>query len=236
MSSPLTNRFARGSLPHMLAACVSLAPLDIAASRALDDAPPPLLQELSTPPRQDPARLLKIGSQFYPADSLRLREQGRCVVKLQVDEHGDIHDPLVIKSSGFPRLDAACLAAVEGGHLLPATNNGVPVAKEITIPIDWHLNQPATLADCMKPPNPLPVDPAANSSTTAKSGKVIVQVFVSPTGTIDGAIVVQSSGFTKLDDAGLKAVLHQKLTPATKDGQPVPACVAIPIVFKLNDK
>jgi hypothetical protein len=52
----------------------------------------------------------------------------------------------------------------------------VPVAKEITIPIDWHLSQPATLADCMKAPNPLPVDPAAAASKTTTSGKVIVQI------------------------------------------------------------
>jgi TonB family protein len=208
----------------------------IAASPAIANVPPPLLQEVGTPPRPDPARPLKIGSEFYPAASRRLGEQGRCVVKLQVDENGDIHDPQVIESSGFPRLDAACLAAMESGHLLPATRNGVPVAKEITIPIDWHLNQPATLADCMTPPNPLPVDPAAAASKTATSGKVILQIFVSPTGTVDGAIVWQSSGFPKLDEAGLKAVLHQKLTPATQDGQPVPACVKLPIVFKLDNK
>jgi TonB family protein len=234
--TPPTRMSFRWPLPHMLAACVSLAPLGIAASRALADPAPPLLQDLGTPPRQDPAKLLKIGSQYYPPDSLRLGEQGRCVVKLQVDEHGDIHDPQVIESSGFPRLDAACLAAVEGGHLLPATHNGVPVAKEITIPIDWRLNQPASLADCMKAPNPLPVDPAAPSSKTTSSGKVILQIFVSPTGTVDGAIVWQSSGFPKLDEAGLKAVLHQKLTPATQDGQPVPACVKMPIVFKLDNE
>jgi len=158
------------------------------------------------------------------------------VVKLQVDEHGDIHDLQLIESSGFPRLDAACLAAMESGHLIPATHNGLPAAKEITIPIDWHLSQPANLADCMKAPNPLPVDPAATSSKTTTSGKVILQIFVSPTGTVDGAIVWQSSGFPKLDDAGLKAVLHQKMLPATQGGQPVSACVKLPIVFKLDNK
>jgi TonB family protein len=210
--------------------------LEIAPSPAFANVPPPLLQEANTPPRPDAARPLKIGSQFYPADSLRLREQGRCVVKLLVDENGDIHDPQVIESSGFPRLDTACLAAMEGGHLIPATHNGVPVAKEITIPIDWHVSQPATLADCMRPPNPLPVDPAATSSKTTTSGKVIVQIFVSEIGMVDGAIVVQSSGYPKLDEAGLKAVLHQKLTPATQGGQPAPSCVTVPIVFKLKNK
>jgi TonB family protein len=91
-------------------------------------------------------------------------------------------------------------------------------------------------ADCMKAPNPLPVDPAATSSKTTSSGKVILQIFVSPTGTVDGAIVWQSSGFPKLDEAELKAVLHQKLTPATQGGQPVPTCVKMPIVFKLDNK
>lgn len=66
----------------------------------------------------------------------------------------------------------------------------------------------------------MPVDPAATSSKTSTSGKVIVQIFVSKIGMVEGAIVVQSSGYPKPDEAGLKAVLHQKLTPTTQGGQP----------------
>ncbi len=42
-------------------------------------------------------------------------------------------------SSGFPRLDEACLKGVHGQRMLPATEEGKPVEKTVSIPIVWKL-------------------------------------------------------------------------------------------------
>ncbi len=44
-------------------------------------------------------------------------------------------------SSGFPRLDEACLKAVHGAQMLPATEEGKPIEKTVTIPIVWKLSK-----------------------------------------------------------------------------------------------
>jgi len=199
----------------------------------------PQVGPAETPAQIDPQRPLKIGQEFYPSESINSREEGRCSVNVRVDTSGNIHDPSIVKSSGFARLDAACIAAVKSGHLIPATRNGVPVESTANLPIEWKLPRPATLADCMSMPAQDPSPRATESDSTAKSksptsGRVLLRLFVAETGAIDGVKVAQSSGYPRLDEAGVKAVTGQKLIPATSDGHPIATCVTMPIVFKLK--
>jgi protein TonB len=76
---------------------------------------------------------------FYPAESKRMGEQGRCVVQMTVGKDGVVTQQSIVTSSGFPRLDRACLASVSGQHLIPATENGEPVVDVVSMPIDWKL-------------------------------------------------------------------------------------------------
>jgi hypothetical protein len=62
-------------------------------------APPAPQIFVDTPVRPDPDRPLKIGQEFYPAESVKLREEGTCVVRVTVDKSGDIHDPQIITST-----------------------------------------------------------------------------------------------------------------------------------------
>jgi hypothetical protein len=66
---------------------------------------------LYRPPRIDPAIPLKIGPRYYPPESLHAHEQGRCIVNV----------------------------TVAGGHLIPATEDGVPIEKQIPLPMVWAL-------------------------------------------------------------------------------------------------
>jgi TonB family protein len=45
-------------------------------------------------------------------------------------------------SSGFPLLDDACLRAVRGQHMLPATQDGKPIESTVSLPIVWRLSGP----------------------------------------------------------------------------------------------
>jgi TonB family protein len=195
---------------------------------------------IDMPARIDPARPLKIGSEFYPVESVKLREEGKCVVRMSVDKFGDIHDPKILTSSGFERLDAACVAATSSGHLLPAMKNGTAIDSTTDMPIIWALPKSSTLADCMAIPASLPLaNPQADSAAKTKvpkkiSAKVVLRLFVSETGAIEGAKVDRSSGYTRLDDAALKAVSGQKMKPAMAGSQAIAACVTMPIVWNLE--
>lgn len=88
--------------------------------------------------RPDPAHPVQLGEN-YPTESKRLHEEGVCKVRLTVAADGTVHDVSLTKSAGYPRLDQACLEAFVHGGLLPATEDGRPIATTLEIPITWKL-------------------------------------------------------------------------------------------------
>jgi protein TonB len=93
----------------------------------------------STSPKMDPKHMLHIGEDYYPDASKRANEEGRCTVLMTVSVDGKITNESIQTSSGFPRLDEACLKGVHGQRMLPATEDGKPVEKTVSIPIVWKL-------------------------------------------------------------------------------------------------
>jgi protein TonB len=87
----------------------------------------------------DPKHPLRIGSDYYPDGSIRAGEQGKCLVQITVSVAGLVTQASIQSSTGFRRLDDACLNAVRGARMLPATEDGRPVEKTATIPIAWTL-------------------------------------------------------------------------------------------------
>jgi protein TonB len=94
-----------------------------------------------TPVGPDPKHPLHIGEDFYPDASKRANEEGRCIVTMTVAADGRITNESIQTSSGFPRLDEACLKGVHGQHMKPATEAGKPVEKTVSIPIVWKLTK-----------------------------------------------------------------------------------------------
>jgi protein TonB len=92
-----------------------------------------------TPIKMDPKHPLKIGEEYYPDASKRANEEGRCIVQMTVSADGHITNESIQTSSGFPRLDEACLKGVHGQRMLPATEEGKPVEKTVALPIVWKL-------------------------------------------------------------------------------------------------
>jgi protein TonB len=106
--------------------------------------PPPVAAPApkpGTPPRMDPKHPLKIGEEWYPDASKRANEEGRCIVQMTVAADGRVAAETLQQSSGFPRLDEACLKAVHGQRMLPATEEGKPIEKTVSIPIVWKLTK-----------------------------------------------------------------------------------------------
>lgn len=73
---------------------------------------------LACPERTPPA---------YPAHAKRLGEQGRVIVRAELDEQGSVAMARVAQSSGSPRLDEAGVAAVRQWRCQPAMRDGQAV-------------------------------------------------------------------------------------------------------------
>ena len=94
---------------------------------------------VTTKVRPDPTHPVHLGEN-YPAESRLLHEEGVCKVKLTVTADSIVRDVTLTKSTGYPRLDQACLEAFVHGGLLPATQDGKPVTTTLEIPITWKLD------------------------------------------------------------------------------------------------
>jgi len=127
---------------------IAAAPVETTAitqTTQVAQAPAPVVQAAPPPPkastsiRMDPKHPLRIGEEYYPDASKRANEEGRCIVQVTVSATGKITGETIQTSSGFPRLDEACLKGVHGQQVIPATEEGKPVEKTVSIPIVWKL-------------------------------------------------------------------------------------------------
>jgi protein TonB len=110
-------------------------PVEATAPAAVVDPPKPaILPELAVtcPERMPPA---------YPVMARRLGEQGRAILRVELDESGAVVRAAVDKSSGFARLDDAALAAVRQWRCRPAQRNGIPVRAVALQPFNFVLQQ-----------------------------------------------------------------------------------------------
>ncbi|MDC8446532.1 MAG: energy transducer TonB [Nitrosomonas sp.] len=75
----------------------------------------------------------------YPAISRRMGEEGKLVLRVELDEDGRIDDARVIDSSGYDRLDKAALEAVRSWRCRPSIRDGQPVRAVALQPFNFVL-------------------------------------------------------------------------------------------------
>ncbi len=75
----------------------------------------------------------------YPRLSMRMNEQGKVVLRVDLGEDGSIVSAQVKSSSGFARLDAAALNAVKNWHCKPVVRNGMVVRAVALQPFNFTL-------------------------------------------------------------------------------------------------
>ncbi|MBU6468588.1 MAG: energy transducer TonB [Betaproteobacteria bacterium] len=68
----------------------------------------------------------------------------------------------------------------------------------------------------------------------AEEGKVLLSFLINAEGQVENSKVLQSSGFSMLDEAALKALSQCRFTPATQDGKAIAIRVTIPYIWRLN--
>ena|SRR6266853_6258029 len=198
--------------------------------------------EIRTPPRLDPEHRFTIHYEFYPPESVRAHEQGKCLVAVFLDRLGLVRAAQLRQSTGFPRLDAACLISVQGQRMLPATLNGKPVGAWTTIPIVWgsvgRTYVPLVEDSVPMPPKDyeLQVGPAfypAEARARKEGGVCLVYASVSPDGEVTESRVLKSTGSTSLDKACTDALTLAEFIPAKKDGAAVRAGALLALFWAL---
>jgi protein TonB len=103
-------------------------------------APPPPAPE----PKVIPAtavRYVNPPAPVYPAQSQRLRETGRVLLRVEIGIDGRARQVLVARSSGFARLDDAAASAVRAARFAPYTENGNALVVWTQVPIEFELER-----------------------------------------------------------------------------------------------
>ncbi|SET33433.1 outer membrane transport energization protein TonB [Nitrosomonas marina] len=81
----------------------------------------------------------KLTAPTYPAISRRMGEEGKLVLRVELDESGHIDEAQVVDSSGYTRLDNAALEAVRNWQCRPSMRNGQPVRAIALQPFNFVL-------------------------------------------------------------------------------------------------
>jgi protein TonB len=113
---------------------VGARPANVPVVTSAADAPESVIRSselsVSCPERTPPV---------YPKQSLRLGEQGKTVLLVELDELGRVSSVAVNTKSGFPRLDEAAINAVNTWRCTPAKRNGVAVRSVAMQPFNFTL-------------------------------------------------------------------------------------------------
>lgn len=86
------------------------------------------------------SRIAMLVDACYPAASRRMGEEGRVVVRAEVDVTGRASAWDVAESSGFARLDAAVACVIRRLRFNPGRRGGAAVSASVLLPIVFRLN------------------------------------------------------------------------------------------------
>lgn len=105
---------------------------------------PPMESTVPPPPKTLPSsavRFLVKPQPVYSAASLELGESGTVTMLILVDEQGRAKEVQVTKSSGYPRLDRAAVAAERAARFQPYLEAGVPRSVWVPHSITFNLEE-----------------------------------------------------------------------------------------------
>jgi protein TonB len=85
-------------------------------------------------------RLAALVDACYPAASRRLGEEGRVVIRVDVNATGRASAWNVAEGSGFARIDAAVACVIRRLEFNPGRRDGAPVAASVMLPIVFRLH------------------------------------------------------------------------------------------------
>jgi TonB family protein len=93
----------------------------------------PRMEDMVTPPKA-----IHVQEAEFSEEARRKKIEGTVIVSFTVSEQGLPTNLRIVKSIGYG-LDEKALQAVSRYRFQPATKDGVPVAKEISVEVTFHL-------------------------------------------------------------------------------------------------
>ncbi|TSE34470.1 energy transducer TonB [Tepidimonas charontis] len=130
--------------------------------------------------------------------------------------------PAAPHPTGRPTSEAEAFSPAGAAATAPAVSPTPPPAR-IELPS-------ASAAYLNNPPPPYP----ALSRRLGEEGRVVLRVRIEADGTASAAEIRTSSGYERLDQAALAAVLRWRYVPGTRNGKPEAMWFLVPIHFKLE--
>jgi TonB family protein len=170
-----------------------------------------------------------------------------CVVSVWYNAKGSILAAQLLRATGFPPVDQACLGTVIGQPLKVPELLDPDEGGWTSFPIHWRFAGPT---DDSKPPR---MDADTSIPALLASGPVHVtapyypdaalisrahgicrlHVTVSADGIVDSIEVTQSTGSAALDQASVDAIYAAPFAPAQQDGKPAIGSTDIVLVWRL---
>ncbi len=190
-----------------------------------------------------PARILKRVEPSYTDEAERNKYEGTVLLDLVVDANGDPTNITVVRSLGMG-LDASAVEAAKQWKFAPATRNGIPVAMDVNMQVNFHLSLMSTdittIADDKNKNivQPVLIQKVEPVIFPAFNGKTLLRpVRVHLTITKDGSVkhVKVTNALDQLVTQSVEeAVRKWRYKPATKDGIPVETQIDFLMVTKLD--
>ena len=117
------------------------------SSQTATVAPPTSGSSMSgTPIQTDIGKLVVVyqpdADPYYPSFSKRAGEQGEVVVRLIINESGEVEDTRLLQSSSYPRLDRAAIEIGKRYRFKPYLINGSPAKISTNLLIKFNLKSP----------------------------------------------------------------------------------------------
>jgi protein TonB len=109
---------------------------------------PPLVAKQAVVPQQQPPQeyvyvtqpnYAKRAEPIYPEQSRRWHQQGIVELALFINELGALDKVEIIKSSGFPLLDAAAIKAMKQSQFAPAMDGAIPIRSRAEATVTFRL-------------------------------------------------------------------------------------------------
>jgi TonB family protein len=162
------TRILSGSISLLLIAIAAVSPLEptSAQEQAPSTTTPTETRPLRKLGKMDVSHPLHVGSDYYPKQSLKNHEQGKCTLAFFTEADGTVPAAQLLKSTGFPRLDTACFESVIGVPLIPAAINGTPVAGWYDFNVVWVIEH----AQPYQPPSETPAFPRVADDYEFRAG------------------------------------------------------------------
>jgi TonB family protein len=176
-----------------------------------------------------------------PSKLMSQGQFGTCLIRFQVDPDGGIRVAQVVRSTGFPILDLACVQNILHQTLLPATDHGAPSTEWVTWPISINARTPpASERDTSAVPqiqqffalkaNLAEYPAIAREVHQYKDCRI--RIWVTPERAVEKIELKQSTGIDVLDQACRAAVQGAPFTAARQDGATIGAWAEITMRWK----